>query len=790
MNEKSLKKIEYDKIIAMLMEQCSFAVSREEAEQLQPASTAYEASLRLAETDEARELLRLHPLFTLGGLWDVRASLHHAEIGGVLEPEALVQLAALCRAARMTKGFFSEVKGSFPVLTGLGRSLNLLRTVESAVEKAIGPDLSIQDNASERLAGIRRKQASKSEQVRSRLDSLIRNPNTARFLQDPIVTIRDGRFVVPVKQEYRGQIAGVSHDMSSSGATIFIEPLAVMELNNELSVLRHEEEEEIAAILRALSLVVMNFSAEISANLNILARLDFIMAKGRLSHALDGAAPHVNENGLIRLVQARHPLIPAGRVVPVDLVIGRDIAAMVITGPNTGGKTVTLKTIGLLTCMALAGLHIPAAAGSEIACFDAVWADIGDEQSIEQSLSTFSSHMSNIVEILAAADAHSLVLFDELGAGTDPTEGAALAMAILKYTRSLGAKTVATTHYSELKAFAYNNPGYINASMEFDVATLSPTYRLMMGLPGKSNAFEISRRLGLPEQIISDAANSLTGEDTAVAAMLANLEDMRRELAAEQERAAAAAEAAEAREAVLREQERQMQAREAAVMRKAHQEAQRLIDDMLAKSRALFEEQQKKLAEKQSAQRVWQESQKKLKTWREQLEEETPEPVFAGNAPKSVRIGDSVFLPRLNQYGNIVGLPDNGGEATVQFGVVKMKVKLSELRLVDAGKMERRQRKGARNAGANMALRKSAQVSPTLDLHGMDTMEAHPILDKYIDDAFIAGLKTVEINHGRGMGILRNFVHEYLRGNRLVKSFRDGTYHEGGIGVTIVELNV
>ena len=791
MNEKSLKKIEYDKIVAMLAEQCGFAVSREQAAALQPAATAYEASLRLAETDEARELLRLHPLFTLGGLWDVRASLRHAEIGGVLEPEALVNLAALCRAARTTKSFFSEVKGSFPILCGLGRSLNLLRTVESAVEKAIGPDLSILDHASERLAGIRRKQAAKSEQVRSRLDSLIKNPNTARFLQDPIVTIRDGRFVVPVKQEYRGQIAGVAHDMSSSGATLFIEPLAVMELNNELTALKHEEEEEIAAILRALTLVATNFAAEIQANLTLLSQLDFILAKGRLSHLMDGSAPRVNESGMIRLTRARHPLIPANRVVPVDLTIGRDIAAMVITGPNTGGKTVTLKTIGLLTCMALAGLHIPAEPGSEIACFDAVWADIGDEQSIEQSLSTFSSHMTNIVEILAAADERSLILFDELGAGTDPTEGAALAMAILKHTRARGAKTVATTHYSELKAFAYNNPGYINASMEFDIATLSPTYRLMMGMPGKSNAFEISRRLGLPERIIADAADSLTGDDVAVAAMLANLEDMRRELAAEQERAAGLAAAAAEREARLREQEQQMQAREAAILRKAHQEAQRLIDETLAKSKALFDEQQKKLAEKQSAQRVWQESQKKLKSWREQMEEEAPEPVFAGSAPKEVRLGDYVFLPRLNQYGNIVALPDSGNEVTVQIGVIKMKAKLAEIRLADAEKVERRLKKRGRGmSGGDVAMRKSAQVSPSLDLHGLDTMEALPVLDKYIDDAFIAGLKTVEVNHGRGTGALRNFVHDYLRGHRLVRGYRDGSYHEGGIGVTIVELNV
>ena len=791
MDERSLKKLEFDKIIAQLSEHCNFPPSRELAEALRPVTDSYEASRLLSETDEARELLRLYPLFSCGGLWDVRPHLRKAEIGGVLDPEELVEISALCRAARTTKVFFSEIKGTFPDLTGLGRSLVFIRTLESAVEKAIGPDLSINDDASERLYSIRRKKAAKAEQVRSRLDSLIRNPNTARYLQDPIITIRDNIYVVPVKQEYRGQIAGVVHDTSGSGATLFVEPLAVMELNNELTALGKEEEEEIAAILRGLTLVVSRFAAEIKADLVILARIDFIMAKGQLSYDLDGAAPKVNDSGLLRLVKARHPLIPAAKVVPVDVQLDRSICAMVITGPNTGGKTVTLKTIGLLTCMGLAGLHIPAEPGSEIVCFDRICADIGDEQSIEQSLSTFSSHMTNIVDILARADQRSLLLFDELGAGTDPTEGAALAMAILKHVQSLGARTVATTHYSELKAFAYNTPGFINASMEFDVSTLSPTFRLLMGMPGKSNAFEISRRLGLPESIIDEAAANLSSDDAAVAAMLSNLEDMRRELAAEKERAAVYASSSAGREKRLQEKERELAAREADILRRANAKAQQIIDDTLAQSKALFQQEQARIQEQQSAQKAWQESQRKLKSLRQQLEEETPEPVFAGEAPKSVRLGDAVYLPRLNQHGSIVSLPDKDGQVTVQMGVVKLKTPLSDLRLSDKDPtVKKGRRRGSGATTADMTFRKSISVESSLDLHGMDTMEALPVLDKYIDDAFIAGLRTVEINHGRGTGALRNFVHEYLRGHRLVKDYRDGSFHEGGIGVTIVELNI
>lgn len=788
MEAKTLTKLEYDKITALLAEYCGFAVSREQAQALQPVNDVYEAGQLLAETTEAREILRLNPLFALGGLWDIRSSLRQLEIGAILQPEELVHLASLCRAARISKAFFSELKGSYPIIQSLGKSLTILRTIESAVDKAIGPELNINDNASEKLANIRRKSRDKSERIKERLDSIIKNPNTAKYLQEPIVTIRENRYVVPVKQEYRGQIAGIAHDMSSSGATIFIEPLGVLELNNELAVLHREEEDEITAILRALSLVAVGFMEELRANLVILARLDFIFAKGKLSNEMDAMAPRLNADGSFRLVKARHPLIPAARVVPVDIHLDKDIAAMVITGPNTGGKTVTLKLVGLLTCMALSGLHIPVDSGSEIGCYEAVFADIGDEQSIEQSLSTFSSHMKNIVTILSTADAQSLVLLDELGAGTDPTEGAALAMAILDHLKARGSRVIATTHYSELKAFAYNTPGFINASMEFDVATLSPTYRLIMGTPGKSNAFEISRLLGLPEEIIAAAEAGLSTEDVAVTAMLANLEDARRELAQQQEKIEKAEVYARTKEDYLRRQEQKLAAKQADIIRKANLEAQKIIDETRAKSKALFEEEQRKIAAKESAQRTWQEAQRKLKNWREQLEEEIPEPVFAGSAPQQVKSGDYVHLPKLNQYGYVLSEPDSDGEVFVQVGVIKLKAKLDELRAAHPEKQRKNSRRGAGNSGT-IAMNKASSVEPVLDLHGFDTLEAEPILDKYLDDAFIAGLRTVEINHGRGTGALRKFVREYLKDHRLVKGYHTAANNEGGLGVTVVELN-
>jgi len=782
--------LEYDKILFQLAGYTSFAVSRELAENLLPATGVAEATERLVETDEAAAVLTLYPSFSLGGVWDIRSSLAHLQIGGVLTVEELINIAATARAARQSKQFFSELKGKYPIVCGLGRDLVMLKTIESAVEKAIADDGSINDNASDRLSSIRRRKRQAADRIKERLDSLIKNPQTAKLLQDPIVTIRDNRYVVPVKQEYRGQLAGIVHDMSASGATLFIEPLAVMEQNNQLQQAAREEEEEIAAIMRALSMVVNSFSAELQLNISLLARLDFVFAKGRYSYLLEGMAPKISDSGVISLTQARHPLIAADKVVPIDVTIDKKTAAMIITGPNTGGKTVTLKTVGLLTLMGLAGLHIPTKSGSEISYFNKVFADIGDEQSIEQSLSTFSSHMANIVKILAQADEKSLVLLDELGAGTDPTEGAALAMAILEHLQKCRSKVLATTHYSELKAYACNNPATINASVEFDLATLSPTYRLLTGVPGKSNAFEISRRLGLKDSIVDTAASFLSSEDVQITAMLANLEDMRRELTNQKRQLdTALAECAE-REQHLRDQEQHGERERAEALIEANHQAQQLVAATMDQCSDLYQQIRKQASvDTAAAQKSFQQAQVELKKMKKKAEQEKPELPIAGEAPRQLLVGERVFLPRLNNEAVVLKLSDSDGQVLLQVGALKLKYAFSDIRLIDEDKTASIRSFGSGRFG-KIQMEKALAVKSEIDLHGLEVLEAVNVLDKYIDDAFIAGAKKVKIIHGRGTGALRKGIREYLQGHRLVKSFKDGEYNDGGIGATIVELDV
>ncbi|MDR2713063.1 MAG: endonuclease MutS2 [Clostridiales bacterium] len=789
MEQRTLQKLEYPRIIEMLASYTSFAYSRQLAGELLPAPDGESAGYLLAQTSEARELMRLYPTFSLGGLHDIRGVLHHAAIGGSLDIESLLNIDAVCRASRLAKKFFSELKGGFPLVSGLGKGLGIFKTIETALEKSITPDGSISDNASERLYQIRRKIRISNERIKERLEAIIKGPSS-RFLQDALVTIRDGRYVVPVKQEYRSQVPGVSHDVSASGATIFIEPLVVMEQNNELQKLLHDETEEIAAILRSLTMVVLSFQDDLLSSLTKMARLDLILAKGRLSAEMDGSAPKINQKGYIRLLKARHPLIDKTKVVPVDLRLEQNVTAMVITGPNTGGKTVTLKTVGLLTAMALAGLHIPAEHGSELSFFKQIFADIGDEQSIEQSLSTFSAHMVNIVKILQESDDNTLVLLDELGAGTDPTEGAALAMSILDYLKETRAKVVATTHYSELKAFAYNNPGFINASVEFDLASLAPTYKLLIGVPGKSNAFEIARRLGLSENVISRAGEYLRTEDVQVTDLLANLEQLRRELAGEREALEEQSRAAEDNLAQIKAKEQALEIEQAKMIREANLHSQKIIEDTIAKSQKYYEEFMAKVVEEKAAERAWQESRRKLKTWQEQLEEQQPKEIFAGEALKSVKVGDTVYIPRLNQHAFVLALPDSSGEVALQIGILKMMIKLEDLRHSNRDEEGSAASYRKSSGGGEMSRQKSLQIKNEIDLRGLESREAIDKLDKYIDDAFIASLKNLRIIHGKGTGALRAAVGEYLSGHRLVKTFAPGDQHDGGMGVTVVELDL
>ncbi len=782
--EKYREKLEYSKIIARLAEYASFAPGRELLEALTPLPSLSQAKEAMAATTEGVELLRLYPTYSLGPCRDIRDSLRRLELGGALGVEQLIAVGDLCRASRLNKDFFSHVKGHFPQLTELARGLGLFRTIENALDKAFTADGQVADAASDRLFGIRRRIRTYEQQIQDNLENFIRNPNTAKFLQEPIVTMRAGRFVVPVRQECRSSVAGLVHDVSSSGATLFVEPLAVMQANNELARLHAEEEEEIAAILRALSVLVGSHAEELAYTLHSLAQLDFIQAKARLSAEMRASACQLNDNGQINLKQARHPLIK-GAVVPIDLRLEPRLKVMVITGPNTGGKTVTLKTVGLLTLMAEAGLHIPAEPGSTLGFFKQVFADIGDEQSIEQSLSTFSAHMSNIVNILHHAGADSLVLLDELGSGTDPTEGAALAMSILEYLHRGCGKTLATTHYSELKSFVYNKQGYINASVEFDVETLQPTYRLLMGIPGKSNAFQIAQKLGLQPEIVQRANSFLTADEQQVADLISSLEANK--LQAEQAAHEADLRLAEIveQQRQLKEQARELENREAEIISKARLQAAELVKESRREAEELYQKmkQELKAAGAQAHNKEVQAARSKMQKLQDNLQSNLPTKKYQGDAPAKVTVGQSVEIPKLHQSGIVVTLPDAKGELQVQIGVMKVNVQLSDLR-IDQRRVERERTGGTKQ----MIQNKSRSINSEIDLHGLTVEEATYALDKYLDDAFLANLHQVRIIHGRGTGALKAGLMPYLKKHRLVAGIKSADYNEGGWGVTVVEL--
>lgn len=784
MEEHTLKKLGYDQIIEKLAEYAGFGVSRELIYQLQPLGQVEEITQRVKETDEAKEILRLHPTFSFGALQDIREGLHRAKIGGILSLPELIAVDDMCRSARITRGFFSELKGNFPLLIGMSRGLGTFKTIETAVEKAIGSDGQVKDSASERLSQIRRNLKVSQERIKERLDNFVHNSSTAKYLQDPIVTIRAERFVVPVKQEYRNQVPGIVHDTSASGATIFIEPLAVMEANNDLIRLKKEEDEEIQAILKALTVVVNNFNEDLSHSVILLGELDFIFARAKYSYDIDGVGAKISPVGNMKLLKARHPLLP-GNVVPIDVYMKPDLKAMVVTGPNTGGKTVSIKTIGLLTLMGLSGLHVPAEQGTEIPFFRHIFADIGDEQSIEQSLSTFSAHLVNIISILQQVTPDSLVLLDELGAGTDPQEGAALAMSILEYFYKKGARVVATTHYSELKAFAYNRDGFINASVEFDVETLAPTYRLIMGIPGKSNAFEISEKLGLPNSIIEKANLYLTPDDNQVADLISGLEQDRLKAKADREAAEAIRAQVEERERVLEEKRVALANKEVDLLQKAHAEAAEIVRKAREESDKLYKELQQQVKTGMVNGKQIHQTREKIKRLEDNLRDKVPDKEYMGVVPEKIELGQLVEIPKLNQKGYVLQLPNENGDVQVQAGILKIMVKLSDLR---TSKAIKEQEGSVKISGIGQ--QKSKSIATEIDIRGTLPEEAIQLVDKYLDDAFISRMKVVRIIHGKGTGVLRKTIQEYLQGHRLVKSFKMGDYHSGGLGVTEVELDV
>ena len=695
----------------------------------------------------------------------------------------MLGIASCLKAARIAKDILAKEVGEESYLYNLAGLLITHRSAEEEINRCIINEDEIFDGASPALARIRRAMRLANEKVREKLNSMIRSTAYQKYLQEPIITIRNGRFVIPVKQEYRQQVPGLIHDQSSSGATLFIEPSAVVELGNEYKKLLAEEADEIERILTELTAMLAPYADEIREDLNIMGQIDLVFAKAKLSRELNAVMPRLNRNNYVRIVRGRHPLIPADRVVPIDIWIGRDYRSLIITGPNTGGKTVTLKIVGLFALMVQSGIFVPANEGSEFPVFEHIYADIGDEQSIEQSLSTFSSHMKNIVGILDKADENSLVLLDELGAGTDPIEGAALAMSILEELNDRHCICVSTTHYSEIKAFAMTHEGMENASMEFDIDRLCPTYRLYIGIPGKSNAFEISSRLGLPNSIIDKAKGFLKGEDVRFEDIISSAQSQHRIAEEERKMAEEARAELEKLRADAERERRKLDEDRNRLQAKAKEDAKRIVADTKREMEKLIVEIRSiKDIDRSAADRVIQAARDTLRATETAVnEKEAIKKEDNTKPPKTVRAGDTVNIVTLDQKATVLSAPDSKGEVMVQAGVMKLNVKLKDIRLIE-------EKKAAAPTSGKFGLGAGKQVGLELDVRGMLVDEANIIVDRYLDDAYNAGLSEVNIIHGKGTGALRAGVQAFLKRHPLVKGYRMGSYGEGDAGVTVVTL--
>ena len=784
MNERSIRVLEFYKIKEKLRKYAVTSGGKELVDKLAPYSSAYEVREALEESREALELLikKGNPPFE--GLHDVREGIERAKKGGCLNPAQLLYIGNMLRCTSRIQEYLTrkEEEESFPKLEDLAYILTPIKNLENEIEYAIVSEEEISDRASSTLHNIRRSLKEKNSSVRDKINSIVRS--NAKYLQDAIYTMRGDRYVLPVKAEYKGAVPGLVHDQSSTGATLFIEPMSLVNLNNEIKELKLKEQAEIERILWALSKKVKDNSDVCSSNMKILLQIDFIFAKGKYASSIDGMMPKVNEDGSFNLVGAKHPLIDRDKVVPSDIYLGNNFSVLMVTGPNTGGKTVTIKTVGLLHLMGMSGLLIPTRDDSSISFYREVFADIGDEQSIEQSLSTFSSHLTNIVGIMREADRDSLVLFDELGAGTDPTEGAALATAIIETLKERGTKIIGTTHYSELKGYALKTPGVENASVEFDVETLRPTYRLLIGVPGKSNAFEISRRLGLDDFVIEKAKGFVSEENM-------QFEDLIRDL---QEKSIIANRDAREAERIKIETEKIKRTYEEKLKRlettrdKAYNEARREAKEIISAAKDEADEILKAMRELEKlgisggGRKRLEEERKKLKDSLEDREKALiKERENAGEVIEKVTLGMEAFLPSLNQKVIIISMPDNRGEVQVEAGIMKISVKLKDLRKAEKTKEEKVRKK--REVKLNLR-----SVESRLDLRGLDAEEACYRTDKYLDEAYMANLGEVTIVHGKGTGILRKAINDMLKRHPHVKSYRLGAYGEGGDGVTMVEL--
>ena len=833
MNQKALKTLEYTKIITQLESHAASPLGKSFCRDLVPSSDLEEVRTWQAQTTDAADRVRLKGTVSVSGLRDIGSSLKRLEIGSSLSISELLSISSVLTVTARAKAygrqdipentFTPRFPGQQPPkqtaaeeyapdsLDPLFQALEPLTPVNNEIKRCILSEDEIADDASPGLSHVRRSLKACADRIHTQLNSILNSHRT--YLQDAVITMRDGRYCLPVKSEYKSQVSGMVHDQSATGSTLFIEPMAIVKLNNEIRELEIQEQKEIEAVLASLSNQTAPHIEELQLDMELLAQLDFIFAKAALSHQYRCTAPIFNDKGYINIKDGRHPLLDQKKAVPINVWLGKDFDLLIVTGPNTGGKTVSLKTVGLFTLMGQAGLHIPAWEGSELAVFDNVFADIGDEQSIEQSLSTFSAHMTNTVRILSEADSRSLCLFDELGAGTDPTEGAALAIAMLSFLHNMKCRTMATTHYSELKVFALTTPGVENACCEFNVETLQPTYRLLIGVPGKSNAFAISKKLGLPDYIIEDAKNHLEAKDESFEDLLTSLENSRVTIEKEQEEIRSYKEEIAQLKSRLTRKEEHLDERKDKMIRNAAEEAQRILREAKETADQTIR-QINKLAADSGVNKELEAQRTKL---REQLKKTDDKLAVKAKGPsqpvsaKKLKIGDGVKVLSMNLKGTVSSLPDSTGNLFVQMGILRSKVNIRDIELIreddisatlgdgssrsygavsgtgtSKSKKTFSQAKGSHSGSGQIKMSKSFSVSPEVNLIGMTTDEAVPAMEKYLDDAYLAHLPSVHVVHGRGTGALKTACHKRLKQLKYVKDFRLGEFGEGGTGVTIV----
>lgn len=793
MNEKVLHTLEYNKILDQLTEYAFSADARSRCQKLRPITDRAQIEQLQQQTSDALSRLFKYGSLSFSGVTDIRDSLKRLEIGGALSAIELLRVCSLLESAKRAKAFArSQEDNDQPddSLTGLFAGIEPLTPLCDEIRRCILSEDEIADDASSTLHSIRRSMRGMNDKIRTQMNSMINNTTTRSYLQDTVITMRDGRYCLPVKAEAKSLVPGMIHDQSSTGSTLFIEPMAVVNLNNEYKELQLREQEEIEVILAGLSNLTASYATQLLADYELLTELDFIFARAAFAQTYNGVAPLFNDDGRIHIRKGRHPLLDPKKVVPIDVRLGEDFRLLIVTGPNTGGKTVSLKTVGLLTLMGQSGLHIPASERSELGIFDEVFADIGDEQSIEQSLSTFSSHMVNIIRILEQVNDRSLVLFDELCAGTDPTEGAALAISILSKLHLYGARIMATTHYSELKVYALSTPGVENACCEFDVATLSPTYRLLIGIPGKSNAFAISEKLGLPTDLIADAKGRISKSEGDFEDLIADLEKSRSTIEREQlEINQYKAEIESLKKKLEQKQERLDSSRDK-ILREANEQAYSILKeakDVADETIRNFNKYGKAGAPVSEMEKERTKLRGKMDKAAQKMSEQKKASVPNHNVPKKLRIGDSVKVISMNLKGTVHSLPNARGDLYVQMGILRSLVNINDLILLEEDAAPGTKKFQKTSAG-KIKMSKSASVSTEINLIGKTTDEAIPLLDKYLDDAYLAHLPSVRIVHGKGTGALRNAVQAHLKRLKYVKSFHLGEFGEGDAGVTIAEF--